>query len=84
MVKNLLVMQDTQVQSGVGKIPWRKKCLPTPVSLPEEFHEQRSLVSYSPWGHKELDMTEKGSKKQRTKGKIYPFECRVSKKSKER
>ena len=52
MVKNLLVMQETQVQSGIRKIPWRKKWLPTPVSLPEEFHEQRSLVGYSPWGQK--------------------------------
>ena len=25
---------------------------------PEEFHGQRSLVGYSPWGHKELDMAE--------------------------
>ena len=24
-----------------------------------EFHGQRSLMGYSPWGHKELDMTEK-------------------------
>ncbi|CAI9174476.1 unnamed protein product [Rangifer tarandus platyrhynchus] len=23
-----------------------------------KFHGQRSLVGYSPWGHKELDMTE--------------------------
>ena len=30
----------------------------TPVFLPEESHGQRSLVGYSPWGHKELDMTE--------------------------
>ena len=30
----------------------------TPVFLSGEFHGQRSLVSYSPWGHKELDMTE--------------------------
>ena len=29
----------------------------TPVFLPE-FHGQRSLVAYSPWGHKESDMTE--------------------------
>ena len=27
--------------------------------LPGEFHEQRSLVGYSPWGPKELDMTER-------------------------
>ena len=25
--------------------------------LPGEFYGQRSLVGYSPWGHKELDMT---------------------------
>ena len=28
------------------------------VLLPTEFHGQRSLVGYSPWGHKESDMTE--------------------------
>ena len=28
----------------VGKIPWRRKWQPTPVFLPGEFHEQRSLV----------------------------------------
>ena len=39
-------------------IPWRREWLPTPVFLPGESHEQRSLVGYSPWGHKELDTTE--------------------------
>ena len=38
----------------VAKFPWRNKWQPTPVFLPEEFHGQRSLVGYSPWGHKEL------------------------------
>ena len=42
----------------VGKIPWRRKWQPTPVFLPRESHEQRSLVDYSPWSSKELDMTE--------------------------
>ena len=42
----------------VGKIPWRKKWKPTPVFLPGKSHEQRSLVGYSPWGWKELGMTE--------------------------
>ena len=28
----------------VGKIPWRREWLPTPVFLPREFHGQRSLV----------------------------------------
>ena len=37
----------------VRKIPWRRKWQPTPVFLPEESHGQRSLVGYSPWGHKE-------------------------------
>ena len=36
----------------VGKIPWRRKWQPTPVFLPGEFHGQRSLAGYSPWGCK--------------------------------
>ena len=36
------------------KIPWRRERLPTPVFWPREFHGL-----YSPWGHKELDMTER-------------------------
>ena len=42
----------------VGKILWRRSQQPTPVILPGKSHEQRSLVSYSPWGRKELDTTE--------------------------
>ena len=38
------------------KIPWRRKWQPTPVFLPGKVHGQRSLVGYSPWGHKEPDM----------------------------
>ena len=34
----------------VGKIPWRRECLPTPVFSPGKSHGQRSLVGYSPWG----------------------------------
>ena len=36
----------------VRKIPWRWSWLPTPVFLPRESHGQRSLVGYSPWGHR--------------------------------
>ena len=36
---------------------WRK-WQPPPVFLPGEFHGQRSLAGYNPWGHKELNMTE--------------------------
>ena len=42
----------------VGKISWRGKWQATAIFLPEKSHEQRSLVGYSPWGHKESDMTE--------------------------
>ena len=42
----------------VGKIPWRRKWLPTPVFLPREFQGQKSLAGCSPWGHKESGMTE--------------------------
>ena len=36
----------------VRKIPWRRKRQPTSVFLPGDSHGQRSLVSYSPWGHR--------------------------------
>ena len=38
---------------GVGKIPWRRERLPTPVFLLREFNGL-----YSPWGYKESDMME--------------------------
>ena len=47
-----------EFHSWVRKIPWRREWLPAPVFFPGEFHGQRSLVSYSPWGRKESDMTE--------------------------
>ena len=40
------------------KTLWRRAWQPTPVFLPGKFHEQGSLVGYSPWGLKELDATE--------------------------
>ena len=43
----------------VGKIPWRRKWHPTPLFLPGKSHGQRSLAGCSPWGHKELDTTER-------------------------
>ena len=43
----------------VGKIPWRRAQQPTPVFLPGQSHRQRSLAGYSPWSHKESDMTER-------------------------
>ena len=42
----------------VGKIPWGREWLLTPVFLPREFHGQRNLEGYSPRDRKELNMTE--------------------------
>ena len=39
--------------------PLEEEWQPTPVFLPGEFHGQRSLAGYIPWGHKESDMTER-------------------------
>ena len=43
----------------VGKIPWRKEWLPTPVVFPGEFCGQRSLEGYIPRDCKESDTTER-------------------------
>ena len=58
MVKNLSSRQETQVQSlDREDSPGERNHLPTLVFLPGESHGQRSLVGYSLWGHKELEMT---------------------------
>ena len=58
MVKNPPAMQETRVQS-LGRSPGEgREWLPILVSLPGEYHRQRSLAGYSPWGHKELLTTE--------------------------
>jgi len=38
--------------------PGEGKWQSTPVFLPGKSHGWRSLVGYSPWGHKESDTTE--------------------------
>ena len=59
MVKNLPANAGgTGDNPWARKIPWKRKCQPTPVFLPGEFPGQRSLVYYSPWGCKESDTTE--------------------------
>ena len=57
MVKNLHANKYRRLSPSVGKIPWRRKWLSTPVFLSGEFHSQRSLAGYSSWGHKESDTT---------------------------
>jgi len=42
----------------VREIPWSRKWQPTAVFLLGKFHQKRSLVGYSLWGHKESDTTE--------------------------
>ena len=51
-------MKDLQHLGWGATEFWRRTWQPTPVFLPGESHGQRSLVGYSPRGHKELDMTE--------------------------
>ena len=55
-VKRLPAMWETRVLFLDLEDTLEKKWQPTPVLLPGKFH---GLVGYSPWGHKELDMTER-------------------------
>ena len=51
--------QESHVQSlGWEDSPGEEKWLHTPVFLPGALYGQRRLAGYSPWDHKELDMTE--------------------------
>ena len=59
-VKNLPAVWETWFDARVRKIPWRRKCLPTPVFLPGEFHGQ---TDHGPWGRKWL-----------THAQIYQFD----------
>ena len=43
----------------LGLVPGRREWQCTPVFLPGEFHGQKSLVGYSPWGRKESDTTKR-------------------------
>ena len=58
-VESLRVGHDRAISLGFFTVMhWRRKWQPTPVFLPGKSHGQRSLAGYSPWGPKELDMTE--------------------------
>ena len=46
MVKNLPSSAGDLVNPWIGKSPWRREWLPTPVFLPREFHGQRTLAGY--------------------------------------
>ena len=57
MVQNLPATQETWLLTLDQKDPLEKEVATTPVFLPGEFHEQRSLVSCNTWDHKESDTT---------------------------
>ena len=57
MVKHLPAMWETWVRSLGWEDPLEKE-MATHSSTLGKFHGWRSLVGYSPWGCKELDMTE--------------------------
>ena len=46
---------DLGLIPGLGRFP-RREWQPIPLFLPGEFHKQRSLEVYSPWGCKELEL----------------------------
>ena len=59
VIKNSPVnVGDLGLIPGSGKIPWRRKWQPTPLSLLGKSHGQRILVSYSPQGLKQSDTAE--------------------------
>ena len=60
VVKNLPAnagdVRDVSSIPGLGRSPGGG--LPTLVFLPGQSHRQKSLMGYSPWGHKESDIIE--------------------------
>ena len=54
MVKNLPATQ--KFDSWVGKNPWKRECLPTPVFLTRGSHGQKNLMGYSPLGCEESQL----------------------------
>ena len=50
MVDNLPAMWENWVRSLGWEDIWRREWLPSLVFLPGEFHGQRRLMGYGPWG----------------------------------
>ena len=59
-------MVEPQVQSLGWEDSLEKEMATHSSILASESHGQRSLVGYSPWGQKELDMTERLAHTQKT------------------
>ena len=62
-------VRDIVEETGIKTIPMEKKCKKSEMAV---------------WGDLTNSCEKKRSEKQRRKGKIYPYECRVPKNSKER
>ena len=74
LVKNPPAMQETPVWSLDWEDPLEKRYSnPLQYSCLDNPHGQRSLVSYSPWDHKESDMTERLSTAQHTFSTFFYF-----------
>ena len=58
MIKNVLAMWETQVQSLGWEDPLEEGMATHSNILAWRIHGQWSLAGYSPWGHKESDTTE--------------------------
>ena len=74
MVKNPLANAGNvrlEFDSWVGNMPWRRKWQITAVFLPGKFHEQRSLVGYSPRVCKGSDVTEHACRADQTLSKMH-------------
>ena len=59
LIKNLPAVQETWVRSLGWEDPLEKEMATHSSILAWRTHGQRSLEGYSPWGHKELDTTER-------------------------
>ena len=73
-------IRDSGWVPGVGKIPWRRKWQPTPVSLLGESHGQRSLMGYSPWDHSQTWLKQLNTHALVLEP-LYPTECRIESES---
>ena len=81
LAKNPPQCRKCRFDFWVSKMPCRRAQQPTALFLHGESHGQRSLVGYSPWGCKELDMTEKPALSKKTLNKqitgIFPVIIKV-------
>ena len=75
MVKNLLAMQETRVRSLGREGPLEKGMATHSRILAWRIHGQRSLVGYSLWGCKGLDVTERLTLTFKIFGRSWPWVC---------